>query len=126
MTAMIITVNYRLGNKLSIYAAVLIASQFALNWIIVNISHKEVIVSDSLSSLQSINVRKNNYRHMTPNDQYHLNNIKVQFWWCPAHVDLPGNELAERAEKNGLKGSVGENIHLAITEIYSIIRSLKS
>ena len=88
-------------------------------------------MSDSLSSLQSINLRKSNSRPdlieniISLNDQCHLNNIKVKFAWCPAHVDLPGNELADRAAKDGLKGSVGENIPLAITEIYSVIRSHK-
>ena len=76
---------------------------------------------------QSINLRKNNSRPdlieniISLDDQCHLNKIKCKFVWCSAHVDLPGNELADRAAKNGLKGSVGENSPLAIIEIHSVI-----
>ena len=126
-----VTIKKRLSNKLSIYAAELIAIQYALNWTLVNRPQKVAVLSDSLSALQSINLRNSNSRPdlieniISLHDQCYVNDIQVKLMWCPAHVDVKGNELADRAAKDGLSCSVVDIIPLAKSEIYSIIRSVK-
>ena len=73
-------------------------------------------MSDSLSALQSINSRNSNSRPdlientISLQDQCHLNDIKVNFVWCPAHVNLEGNELADGAAKNAPRSSGIEKV----------------
>ena len=119
----------RLSNRLSIYTAELTAIQYALNWTMVNKPHKVAILSDSLSALQSLSLRNSNSRPdllenlLSANDQCHLNGSEVTFVWCPAHVGFMGNEIADGAAKRALDGPVRDDIPLATTEVYSILKT---
>ena len=118
----------RLSNNLSIYTAELTAINYALNWTLLNRPHKVAILSDSLSALQSIKSKSSNSRPdiientISLQDQCQQNDIQVNLVWCPAHVNLEGNELADGAAKNALRSLVCEKVPLAKTEMYSLIK----
>ena len=90
--------------------------------------HKVAILSDSLSALQSLSLRNSNSRpDLLENirslyDQCHLNGTQVNLVWCPAHVGVRGNEIADGEAKRALDGPIGDKIPLATTELYSIIK----
>jgi hypothetical protein len=49
--------------------------------------------------------------------------LKVTLVWCPAHVNISGNEQADRGAKEGLlRGTVDAGEPLAPTEIYSLTK----
>ena len=95
----------RLSNRLSIYAAELTAIKYALDWTLVKKPHKVAILSDSLSALQSLSLRNSNSRPdlleniLSLYDQCHLNGTQVNLVWCPAHVGVKGNEIADGEAK---------------------------
>ena len=123
-----VKITKRLSNMLSIYAAELTAIQYALNWTLVNKPHKVAILSDSLSALQSLSLRNSNSRPdlleniLSIYDQCHVNKSEVSLVWCPAHVGLIGNEIADGAAKRALEGPVGDKIPLATKELYSMTK----
>ena len=127
--ALKVKTSKRLSDRLSIYAAELTAIKYALDWTMVNKPHKVAILSDSLSALQSLSLRNSNSRPdlleniLSIYDQCHLNNSEVTLVWCPAHVGLDGNELADDAAKRALEGPVGDKIPLATHEVYSILKT---
>ena len=118
-----VKISKRLIERLSIYDAELTAIRYALDWILVNKPHKVAILSDSL---QPLSLRNSNSRPdlleniLSIYDQCHLNNSGVTLVWCPAHVGLDGNEVADDAAKRALEGPVGDKIPLATHEVYSI------
>ena len=105
----------RLSDRLSIYTAELTAIQYALAWTLVNIPPKVAILSDSLSSLQSIQTRNSDSRPdlleniLSLNDQCQLNGSNISLVWCPAHVGLVGNEMADRVAKDAIDGPVRDH-----------------
>lgn len=99
-------------------------------WIVDDKSPLNVILSDSLSSLVSLQSRHRKSRPDLLNDIIKLYNegsrmnLQVTIAWCPAHIGITGNELADRAAKSGLEHNrVENNVKLAPTEIYSVARA---
>ena len=94
--ALQVKTSKRLSNRLSIFAAELIAIKYALDWTLVKKTHKVAILSDSLSALQSLSLRNSNSRPdlleniLSLYDQCHLNGTQVNLVWCPAHVGVRG------------------------------------
>nr|CAI5836232.1 unnamed protein product [Callosobruchus analis] len=94
--------QYRLNPNASIYMAELYAIWKALEFICSNkTANTCLICSDSLSALKSLSdpfamnplvqqVIEVHHRTMLIHKQ-------VIFLWCPGHVNIPGNELADRA-----------------------------
>ena len=125
--ALQVKTSKRLSNRLSIYAEELTAIKYALDWTLVKNPHKVAILSDSLSALQSLSLRNSNSRPdlleniLSLYDQCHLNGTEVNLVWCPAHVGVRGNEIADGEAKHALDSPIGDKIPLATTELYSII-----
>jgi ribonuclease HI len=127
------TFNYektqRLSNFTSIYTAELIGIKNALMWIYEHKHSNTVILSDSLSSLVSIKSGNSRSRPDILTDILEINHIlvscklKTVFVWCPAHIGVYGNELADRAAKSGLSHpTIDNSVKLAPTEVYSMVR----
>ncbi|KAH3737001.1 hypothetical protein DPMN_043577 [Dreissena polymorpha] len=79
-----------------------------------------------MSSLESIKNRNSRYRPDILTDILELHqqcldkSFKVTLVWCPADVNISGNEQADRGAKEGLlRGAVDAREPLAPTEIYS-------
>ncbi|XP_052778558.1 uncharacterized protein LOC128216002 [Mya arenaria] len=119
----------RLSNHLSIFSAELLAIKDALDWVISNKPIHTAILSDSLSSLQSIQNRGSSSRPdlikdiLEQNDKCLEKNLMVTMVWVPAHVGLKGNEVVDGLAKEGLRRvEVNDPVPLAPTEVYSLAR----
>ena len=120
--------NGRLPNKLSIYTAEMIAIIKAMEWIIDNNIYNSVIFSDSLSSIMSIQSAKSSRpdllsRFQELQDIIHKKNLHLIFEWVPAHINIKGNELADKYAKMSLdinEKDIQNHIPMGINEIVSI------
>ena len=96
----------RLPDGCSVFTAELKAISLALKHIEGSNHQGFVICSDSLSALQALENRNiGNPLVLDILTEYHnikLKYIIVIFCWVPSHVDIPGNELADKAAKAAL------------------------
>ena len=122
------TMSIKLNGYLSIYTCELIAIQYATSYIAQNNIKKAVIFSDSLSSLQSLQVGHSKTRPelineiLQNNTEIHKNNGTVHFTWVPSHVGLQGNEDADKLAKLGCTSGTEHPIKLSVKEVYSLIK----
>jgi len=120
--------HFRITNKSSIYAAELTAITEAVLWILDNDDHKNIVIfSDSLSVLTSIKENNSTSRPDLFNKlMIHLRNLKhdnVTLAWIPSHVDIKGNERADRLAKEALSLMlVNSTNYLELHEVAAIIK----
>jgi len=95
----------RITDHSTVYTAELTALKMALTWIIQAPQMNYTIFTDSLSSIQSLKTNKSDSK---PNLLLHVKeliaeaankSIRVQFVWIPSHVNLAGNERADKTAK---------------------------
>ena len=122
--------GYRCTDDLSIFSTELIAISKALE-IIAKTSYKNVVIlSDSLSALKALHSRRSSRPDLVHDVLYdcHLlisRGCNVSFEWTPAHVDITGNEHADKLAKNALDHTEIEcKIPLSPREVYPIINTL--
>lgn len=90
-----------------------------MEWIKENKPGKVVILTDSLSSIQSIQSGKSNTRQDILDQVLLLihNIVKagtpLNIDWCPSHCDIEGNEQADIAAKQALR--LGKNLDILPT-----------
>ena len=127
-----VTRKYKLNENLTVlvYTADIIAIQKALQWILDNkFDFKMVILSDSLSAIQSIHSGKSRTRQDVLDHVLYLihcvlkRGIKVDIDWVPSHCSIDENDLADVAAKSAL--NTGKIVDLLPThqEIYPIIKA---
>ncbi|MES9994020.1 MAG: reverse transcriptase domain-containing protein, partial [Candidatus Thiodiazotropha sp.] len=98
------TDTIRLPNGSSIFSAEAKAIDLALNQISVQENNRFIIFSDSLSVLSSLK----NVNHTNPLIQqifrkyFQLPSKEIIFCWIPSHVNIRGNELADKEAKTAL------------------------
>ena len=114
-----------LDNKASIYTAELIAIQEALNIIEETNFPKNIIYSDSKSSILGI-MKYSPTNHIIQQIQEQINRIKnnrdvnITLCWIPAHVGVAGNELADQAAKDASMQQP-EEVELPAGDYYPVI-----
>ena len=96
----------RLRDHCSIYTAELQAILFALKQAYQSQERKFMIFSDSLSALQALGKLKTDHPLLIQIQEF-LHKIaadqkEIVFMWVPGHVDIQGNEAANRATKEAL------------------------
>ena len=100
--------GFKLNQHLTVYATELIDILKALEWIKYNKPDHVVILTDSLSSIQSIDSGKSRTRPdllaqvlINISDIIQLG-IVLHIDWCPSHCNITGNELADIEAKKQL------------------------
>ena len=84
-----------------------------------------VVFTDSLAVVRSVEAghsasRPNLLRHLY--ELIHQTNQDVTLVWIPAHIGIPGNEMADRLANEGVTKPYTEiEVNLEITEIYNVI-----
>ena len=93
-----------LPDNASIFSAESQAINMALDYIEEANLSKLIIFSDSLSVLQSINNSKidNSVIQDTILRLHNMSHKQIIFCWLPSHVDIRGNEKADKAAKSAL------------------------
>ena len=121
--------GFKLNQHLTVYAIELIAILKALEWIKYNKPDHVVILTDSLSSIQSIDMGKSRTRPdllakvlIEISDIIHLG-ITLHIDWCTSHCDIIGNELADIEAKKATKSDHALQIKPYTQEIYSVIKA---
>ena len=94
-----IKISKRIQNNCSVYSGELTAIYLALSWIKDLKPYRAVIVSDSLSAIQSLqNVRQQINNSSIIKEialiitELHYNLNIVTFTWIPSHIDNKGND----------------------------------
>ena len=117
---------------LTVYTSELIAIPKALQWILENKPEKVVILTDSLSAIQSLESGKS---HSRPDildqilDLIHCiieadTNLLID--WCPSHCNIEGNERADHAAKSALTNGTALNYLPTPQEVYPVINRIKA
>ena len=121
--------KFKLNNNLTVYTSELLAILKALEWIIEHRPDRVVILTDSLSSVQSISSGLSGTRQDVLDEvllQIHKVislKIRLDIDWCPAHCGIQGNEDADQAAKQALTKGKTLDILPAPKEIYPIIKA---
>ena len=122
--------KFKLCHHSSIYAAEMTAIKEVVSWIIDNDRGPEcsyAIFSDSLSVLSSLKEGICKSRPNLFNELLDLLNKllpnKVKFIWIPSHVDISGNERADKLAKEALEiEDVNSTNYLETDEIKTLIK----
>ena len=92
-----------------------------------------LIISDSISALQSLKNSKDSSNEKLVNEikrklkKAYLKDIKVKFIWVPSHVGIPGNERADTlAKEAAVKDTVDYNLGLSLKQIKTRIREMQT
>ena len=114
----------RLTKYTSIFSAELYAVLLAIKHISRSRKTKFVIFCDSLSVLESIKSNKNkNSLNIKINQLLNsITNKTIVFEWIPSHVDIQGNELADKAAKESLNNRFIRRLPLNTDEFNSIVK----
>ena len=109
---------YKTNPILSIFTNELIAIERAIEWSIHNNIPETVILTDSLSSVHSLQSGKS---HTRPDKINHIlarldvvktQGILIHIDWIPSHVGIPGNELADATARSAMTtGSPDHSYH---------------
>jgi ribonuclease HI len=125
--------NFRLSDNISIYTAELVAIHEALRFIRDHKITKAIILSDSLSALQSLESGKSKCRpNLILEQQELLLEIynaggKIHFMWIPGHTGIDGNEQADKLAKLALqKDNIEINVPLELKEAYAEIEDIST
>lgn len=111
--------SYRLNQNFTIMNAELVGIIEAIEYAISMNEFKIVIFTDSQSSCSMLNNnrQKDNYLINHLYTILHLNNIQeVIIQWIPGHIDIVGNDRADRAAKLGINRLEIENYRLTISD----------
>ena len=95
--------TFRLPNHTSIYTAELTAISLAVDKILETNDNFFLICSDSYSALQTLKSGKNNSIAHEIMQKISRTDKTIAFEWCPSHMDIPGNCLADEKAVQSLE-----------------------
>ena len=115
---------YKTNPILSIFTNELIAIECAIEWSIHNNIPETVILTDSLSSVQSLqsgnsHTRPDKINHILAQiDAAKTLGISIHVDWIPAHVGIPGNELADAIAHSAMTNGTPDHTVPSKSDIY--------
>ena len=120
--------QYRLPDNKSIHSAELIAILMVIEWLEDVRPLSTVILVDSMSALQSIQ-SKEQKNDIVSDILFKLTILKYQgldisFEWVPSHVNIAGNEMADKAAKRALDDPINIQVNYTPKEKKSIIKAV--
>ena len=123
-----IGVKFRLSTGITIFTAEMIAIRESLKIIMENNTHRSVIFSDSLGSIQAIQSEQSTSRPSLLieileliSDIRNLDN-EITICWIPSHIGLPGNEVVDSLAKAAIDSpDVDMVVPYELREAYSVI-----
>ena len=123
-------ISVRLPNGQSVYTAELEAIHHALRLAEALEDDKVVLLSDSLSALESLTSKYSASRPDTLREileQIHklekFHDKEIQLCWVPSHIDIPGNERADKLARQGLELEIITEYPYSKSEIKSMTKS---
>ena len=122
-----VKISGRISNYTSIYTSELLAIQIALKTVELKQPDRVVILSDSLSSIQSIETNNSSRDDILKAIQLSITKIDqlgidLKFEWIPSHINIKGNDIADQLAKDSLSHKeIDINIKLSPSEVYSLI-----
>jgi len=123
----------RLPNFSSIYTAEAMVISFALDIIKTRLIHNAVILSDSLSTLRSIdNPSKSNPNEITRKIQNQLYDLtqsgySITLFWIPSHNQISGNERADEIARQAITSSDAIRLNcFTINDATSITKTISN
>eukprot|EP00916_Digyalum_oweni_P017689 GHVL01029063.1.p1 GENE.GHVL01029063.1~~GHVL01029063.1.p1 ORF type:complete len:324 (-),score=28.79 GHVL01029063.1:487-1458(-) len=128
------TGKFKLCNRNSIFSAELLA--ICMSLVHLNLKNtppqKIAIFSDSKAAIEALRSNKRSKRHDLVIAIKELANkiikkgSEINLVWCPAHVNVPGNEKADKAAKEAAQGMGASEVDLPLSasEISSLTDSL--
>ena len=123
------TYKFKLNDHLTVYSAELVAILMALRWANKNKLDNIVILTDSLSSVQSLNSGKSKTRQDILDQilrEISLildKKVTLNIDWCPSHCNVAGNEMADKAAKQAMDNGNVVKLLPTAKEVYPIIHS---
>ncbi|XP_067676368.1 uncharacterized protein [Haliotis asinina] len=124
------TISARLPDGQSVYTAELEAIHHALRYCRNLHERRVVILSDSLSAIQSLATKHSSSRPDTIHEILVLiqklrqeNEKEVTLCWIPSHVGIPGNERADKLARQALELNVSLEHPYSKSEIRSMIQN---
>ena len=119
--------GYRCTDNISVYSTEMVALIAALKHIHIKGYQRTVVLSDSLSALQTLQTYQTSRPDLlntilTLLHKITQSNQLIHFQWIPSHVGIQGNEIVDNTAKQALgHNNISYDISLGVTEIYSII-----
>ena len=111
----------RLPSCSSIFSAELKALQLALKMVYQSKRKKFLILSDSLSSLMAIQERKLDHPYLVDFFEQYNELLKedkqIILAWVPSHVNIKGNEAADKAAKEALEEELPEGLKTKFSDL---------
>ena len=118
---------YRLPDHTSIFTAEMYALSMAIDKINDSPEISFLICSDSLSALQTLNSGIENSLSHKIMHQIQSSNKTIKFEWVPSHMDIPGNEAADKKAGEAINLNTITQIPLAYNDFKcNIKRYIKS
>ena len=125
------TANWRISNTASTLQTELVAIMQSLKYTIAHEEGPVVIHTDSMSSLQSLRKHKiKENKHLISSIhtliEQHINqNRKVTFNWIPSHINIQGNEEADKlAKQTNQIDRVQINIQQSLQQLKNTTKTL--
>ena len=123
-----IGVKFRLSTGITIFTAEMIAIRESLKVIKVNNTHRSVVFSDSLGSIQAIQSEQSASRPSLLIEILELIHYirdmgnEITICWIPSHIGLPGNEAADSLAKAAIDTpDVDMVVPYELKEAYTVI-----
>ena len=107
--------GFSISNNCNNFDTEIIAIIKALEWLENKNIFKCIIFSDSLSALQAIKSKNTSNSHLIQELFYWLYNLQnlnlsVSLAWIPGHVDIRGNDIADKTARNYVSNQI--DIHI--------------